>query len=420
MGREIIRESSPKEPEKQSRLWFHEDVVNVLTDHTGTKAIEGLTLKLQRSCRVCFSTKAFEKMKGLRLLQLDQVQLDGDYGYLPKHMRWVYWQRFPLKYIPGNFYLRNIIAMDFRDSNLKLVQKEHQVMESLKILNLSHSKYLINTPDFSKLPKLEKLILKDCPSLTEVHQSIGDLSNIRHINLKDCTNLRNLPRTFYKLKSLITLIISGCSKIDKLKEDIVQMESLTTLIAKNTAVKEVPFSIVRLKSIGYISLCGYEGSSCDVFPSLIWSWMSPAMNPLTSTHPFGGMPSSLVSLYVHCKNSGHLPSAFGNLSKLQSVWVQCYSQYQLTQDFRRFLDELQDVMVTELEASPALQISNHSLRSFLLGMGSYTLTFNKLSNLISQGLTDSGFSDIFLPGDNYPCWLTYTSEGHSMNVLLVS
>jgi len=34
MGREIVRESSPEEPEKRSRLWCNEDVVDVLTDHT--------------------------------------------------------------------------------------------------------------------------------------------------------------------------------------------------------------------------------------------------------------------------------------------------------------------------------------------------------------------------------------------------
>jgi len=34
MGREIVRESSPEEPEKRTRLWCHEDVFNVLADHT--------------------------------------------------------------------------------------------------------------------------------------------------------------------------------------------------------------------------------------------------------------------------------------------------------------------------------------------------------------------------------------------------
>ncbi|CAL0310073.1 unnamed protein product [Lupinus luteus] len=411
MGREIVRESSPKEPENQSRLWFQEDVLDVLKEHTGTKAIEGLALMLEKSSKVCFSTKAFEKMKKLRLLQLNGVQLDGDYEYLPKYLRWVYWQGFPLKYTPDNFYQENIVAIDFRHSNLKLVWKEPQVLERLKILTLSHSRYLTNTPDFSKLPNLEKLILKDCPSLSELHPSIGDLSNLLLINLKDCVTLSNLPRTFYKLKSLKTLIISGCTKIDKLEEDIEQMECMTTLIAKDTGVKQVPFSIVRLKNIGYISLCEYEGLSSHVFPSLIRSWMSPTFNPLSSIDPFGGMSSSLVSMNMHSNNLVDLPSMLSSLSKLRSVWVQCHSEFQLTQDFRRILDGISDVNVTELETS---KISKHSLRSFLIGMGSCNQVFNTLSSSISQELTVSVSSDFSLPGDNYPCWLTYTGEGNSV------
>ncbi|CAL0328928.1 unnamed protein product [Lupinus luteus] len=413
MGREIVRESSPEEPEKRKRLWFHEDVLKVLTEHTGTKTVEGLTLKLQRFSRDCFNTKAFEKMTRLRLLQLDQVQVDGDYGYIPKHLRWVYWKGFPLKCTPDNFYLGNVVALDLRHSNLKLVWKEPRALQMLKILNLSHSKYLTNTPDFSTLQKLEKLILKDCPNLSEVHPSIGDLNSLVLINLKDCTSLRNFPRTIYKLQSLETLIISGCSKIDKLEEDIVQMKSMTTLIAKNTAIRHVPYSIVRLKSIGYISLCGYEGSSCDVFPSLIWSWMSPTLNLEHSSNPFGGISSlSLVSVNMYGKNLGDLSSMLSSLSKLQSVWVQCRSEFQLRQDFRRILDSLSDL--NELETSYALQISKHSLRSLLIGMGSYHQVFDTLSSSISQGFTAGGSSDIFLPGDNYPCWFTYTSEGHSV------
>jgi hypothetical protein len=34
MGREIIREESPKEPEERSRLWFSKDVLNVLSEQT--------------------------------------------------------------------------------------------------------------------------------------------------------------------------------------------------------------------------------------------------------------------------------------------------------------------------------------------------------------------------------------------------
>lgn len=176
-----------------------------------------------------------------------------------------------------------------------------QLLERLKILNLSHSRNLICTPDFSKLPNLAKLILKDCPSLSEVHQSIGDLTNLLVINFMDCTSLSNLPRTIYQLKSVKTLIISGCSKIDKLEEDIEQMESLITLLAKDTTIKEIPRSIVRLKSIGYISLCGHEGLACHIFPSLIRSWMSPTTNLIERS-----MSTSQISMNIKHKNYGDL------------------------------------------------------------------------------------------------------------------
>ncbi|MCH85447.1 TMV resistance protein N, partial [Trifolium medium] len=249
MGRAIVGESSAKEPGKHSRLWFPDDVVEVLTKNTGTETIEGLVLKSQRVDKFCFNTNSFKKMKKLRLLQLDCVDLTGDFRYLSKQLRWVNWQRSTFNYIPNDFDMGNLIAFELKYSNVEQVWKENKLLQKLKILNLSHSKHLKSTPDFSKLPNLEKLIMKDCQSLSEVHSSIGDLKNILLINLKDCTNLGNLPIEIYQLASVKILILSGCSNIDQLEEDIGKMKSLTTIAAKNTGVKQVPVSIVRSKSI---------------------------------------------------------------------------------------------------------------------------------------------------------------------------
>ncbi|CAL5380103.1 unnamed protein product [Camellia sinensis] len=46
MGREIIRQESPKEPGKRSRVWRHKDAYNVLKEKTGTKTIKGFILDL--------------------------------------------------------------------------------------------------------------------------------------------------------------------------------------------------------------------------------------------------------------------------------------------------------------------------------------------------------------------------------------
>ncbi|XP_058743464.1 disease resistance protein RUN1-like [Vicia villosa] len=413
MGREIVRKSSAKEPGKRSRLWFHQDVHDILTKNSGTETVEGLVLKLQRTSRVSFNANSFKEMKNMRLLQLDCVDLAGDYGCLSKELRWVCWQEFTMNYIPDDFYLGNLVVIDLKHSNIKQVWNETKLLGNLKILNLSHSKYLKSTPDFSKSPNLEKLIMKNCPNLSEVHQSIGDLRSLLLINLKDCKSLNNLPENIYQLKSLKTLILSGCTKIDKLEEDIVQMESLTTLIAKDTAIKEVPYSIVRSRNIEYISLCGYEGLTRDVFPSLIWSWMSPTMNSLPQISPIGNMALSLTSINAQNNNMGFLSPMIRSLSQLRTVWLQCRSKTQLTQELRRILDDKYDVNFTKWETSSSSHITNLFLRSLLIGMGSCHIVIDALGKSISQGLTANDSSGFFLPCGNYPSCLGYTGEGPS-------
>ncbi|XP_057745644.1 disease resistance protein RUN1-like [Arachis stenosperma] len=334
MGREIVREKSPKYPGRRCRLCLQNDVLDVLLKHTGTKDLEGLALRLPRTNSYCLETKAFMKMERLRLLQLANVKLEGNFEDLPKDLKWLYWHGFPFDYLPSNFYLASSIAIEFEFSSLR-TWKDVQYMEKLKILNLSHSNLLTQTPNSSYLPNLEKLLLKDCPNLCEISDSIEKLTKILLIDLEDCKSLPNLRRSFYKLKSLKTLNISGCSMINKLEEDLEQMTSLITLIADKTGITQVPFSIVRSKSIGYISLCGYEGFSSDVFPSLIRSWMSP--------------PGNLLSFVQTSACSELVPL---DVQKLRLLSVKCSIDFQLTEGVTRILDTLCATYNKQLEATP--------------------------------------------------------------------
>ncbi|XP_058742670.1 5'-3' exoribonuclease 2-like [Vicia villosa] len=87
-------------------------------------------MKLQGTSGVCYDTIAFEKMKRLRLLQLDHVQFIGDYGCFPRNMKWPSWQGFPLKYMPENFYQNNLVAMDLKHNNLTQVWKKPQILKN--------------------------------------------------------------------------------------------------------------------------------------------------------------------------------------------------------------------------------------------------------------------------------------------------
>ncbi|CAL5186047.1 unnamed protein product [Lathyrus oleraceus] len=432
MGREIIREKSPEEPEMRCRLWFHDDVHDVLSDQSGTKAIKGLALKLPGADPKCFSTNAFKKMTQLRLLQFAGVKLDGDFEYLSTKLRWLSWNKFPLTHIPTNLCRRNLVSIELESSNVKILWKEAQMMGNLKILNLSHSHYLTHTPDFSYMPNLEKLVLKDCPTLSKVSPSIGHLNKILLINLENCISLCNLPRSIYKLKSLKTLILSGCIKIDKLEEDLEQMESLTTLLANNTAITRVPFSVVRSQSIGYISLCGYQGFSRDVFPSIIWSWMSPSNN-LSSQFQTSSLMSSFAALDVPSSSSDELSAFSNHLPRLRSLWVDCKSEDQLSLDSKIIVDTLYATVSKELESTATtsqvsdmtttliqrctqVQVlgSKHFLKSLLIQMGMDCQVTNILKEKILQNMDVNGSGGCLFPGDSYPDWLTFNSEGSSV------
>lgn len=302
-------------------------------------------------------------------------------------------------------------------------------MEKLKILNLSHSHNLTQTPDFSNLPNLEKLVLIDCPRLFEVSHTVGHLNKILMINLKDCISLHSLPRSIYKLKSLKTLILSGCLKIDKLEEDLEQMESLMTLIADNTAITKVPFSIVTSKSIGYISMCGYEGFSCDVFPSIILSWMSPMSSLSSHIQTFAGMPSP-ISLHVANNSSHNLLSIFEDLPKLRSLWVECGTKRQLSQETTIILDALYAINSKALEsvattsqlpnvnASTLIECGNQvhisgskdSLTSLLIQMGMSCQIAHILKHKILQVSLSFSLSNVQFDGFSLSLSLTHMED----------
>ncbi|KAL4338099.1 hypothetical protein AHAS_Ahas12G0176300 [Arachis hypogaea] len=202
--------------------------------------------------------------------------------------------------------------------------------------------------------------------------------------------------------------------IDKLENDLDQMESLVTLIADKTAITQVPFSIVRSKSIGYVSLSGYEGFSRDVFPSLIWSWMSPTNN-------FSSQVETCMDLELVSSDVG----------KLRSLQVEYNSDFQLAEGIARILDTLYATYYNELEATPTTsQVSNMGsssiisicnqfqmnglVKSLLIEVGVKNQVSNILRERVFQKLSTNEHDNYLLPGDNYPDWLTFNSDGASI------
>ncbi|KAG5564702.1 hypothetical protein RHGRI_000781 [Rhododendron griersonianum] len=163
MGREMVRQESLEDPRKRSRLWYSDDVLEVLRDGTGTEAVKGLILNatdVQVNAKpfekmdelwyrehvlmvrrdgmgtevvegrllnfndpkdVLVNAKAFEKMNNLWLLHLDYIHLDASYEHISRSLLWLSWKGFPLDCIPKNFLMQKLVALDLRYSSLEKV-----------------------------------------------------------------------------------------------------------------------------------------------------------------------------------------------------------------------------------------------------------------------------------------------------------
>ncbi|KAM7461633.1 hypothetical protein LguiA_029754 [Lonicera macranthoides] len=237
-----------------------------------------LTKLFSSSDQVDIKTDAFSRMQKLRLLQLKNVRLIGDYKLLPHKLKWLCWHGFSLKSIPDGFSLESLVCLDMQNSNLEIVWKRTKVLRSLKVINLSHSHLLRLTPDFSGLPNIETLILAYCTNLTKIHESIGKLEKLNFLDLLGCVNLVELPRSIDRLKSLEKLVLSGCSNLFRLgySDNMISLGSLP-------------------KSLRFLSV-----EKCNItngaFPT-DFGYKYPLLEELLlSGNKFGTLPDSIKSL----------------------------------------------------------------------------------------------------------------------------
>jgi Leucine-rich repeat (LRR) protein len=138
---------------------------------------------------------------------------------------------------------------------------------------------------------LEVLILEDCTSLVEVHESIGHLKKLVLLNLQGCKKLKNLPESISNLESLKTLNLSNCIRIDKLPTQLGNMVALTELHADRTSIEQLPYSFGLLKKLRTVSLSGCKGQSSKSWMPRLLSWLSPKCS-----RPINLLPTSISGL----------------------------------------------------------------------------------------------------------------------------
>nr|XP_027082357.1 TMV resistance protein N-like [Coffea arabica] len=254
--------TAPDEPGKHSRLWVAGEICDVLARDKATENIVGMWLDLSTPKDVVIKNEAFEKMKKLRLLKINNACVSCCPNCIPNEVRWLNWHGYPSKSLPESFQAEKLVGLKLQYSRIIQLWKGIKSLDKLKYMNLSYSQKLIRTPDFTGIPNLERLILEGCSSLAEIHPSAGFLKRLQKFNLRNCTNLRSLPKKIV-LESLEVMILSGCSKVGEFPEILGTTEHLKAVYLDATAIKELPPSIEHLTSLGLLNL-----SYCESLASL--------------------------------------------------------------------------------------------------------------------------------------------------------
>ncbi|XP_057972921.1 TMV resistance protein N-like isoform X1 [Malania oleifera] len=397
MGRDIVRQQSPEEPGRRSRLWSHEDVCHVLSKKSGTEEVQAIVLDLHGLKEVNFSAQAFATMHNLRLLKIcfmDQpggfeylsgkelrfrtdavlnkfelfkdckLHISGGFEFISNELRCLYWYGFPLKSFPAKFHPENIVELNMSYSHIKQLWKGTMVLKNLKFMKLSHSQNLTKTPNFTGVPNLERLILEGCINLIKIHPSIGTLKRLILLNLKDCKNLRYLMSAI-GLESLESLILSGCSKLQKFPKVLSNMRHLWELSLQGTSIKELPPSIKYLSSL--VSLDLEECKNLEFLPSSICMLRSLVTLTLSGCSKLAKLPEDLgsleclVGLYADRTAINQLPPSIIQLKSLAFVSFHGVSP-KMSKSWRHRLFSIllpsRDHMFTSLELSPLSKLSS--------------------------------------------------------------
>ncbi|KAJ9178371.1 hypothetical protein P3X46_010259 [Hevea brasiliensis] len=436
MGKDIVCKEN-KVPRKRSRLWDAQDIYYILTKEKGAESVEAISFDMSKIKNMELCPSAFEKFYKLRLLKFynpgsEEIKLHLPKGlkFLPNELRFLYWDQYPLKYLPSKFCPENLVELHMQSSQLKqLWNEDAPCLENLKFMDLSNSKQLIKIPDPLKFPKLEIVILRGCTSLVEVSSStkyhskiidlnlgncrklchfpsciyltngvslsfygcsklahlpsgLGEFRCVEYLNLIGCTKLASLPNSICNLKSLKRLDISHCVNLDGLPENLGDLESLENLIATRSGIKKLPASVNQLKELKILICDEIDGLLLPPLTGLACLYYLSLQDCGISEIPSNlGSLGSLIYLVLSGNNFKSIPTSIKQCSELKTLMLSNCKRLQFLPELPSALEWVDAENCTSLEFVSSTFIQGY--------MNSYLdLDLSKCINLDQSSLMD--------------------------------
>ncbi|KAK1436879.1 hypothetical protein QVD17_02663 [Tagetes erecta] len=223
--------------------------------------------------------KLVSNMKKLRWLVASS---DGQEvpTYLSNELRYIHLYYYPASFFRGAFLPKKLVVLKLYKSMQKELWKDNQHLPNLKVLELVKMKMLLKTPNFDELPCLQKLILRDCCTLKEIHPSLGHHTSLEYLYVSDCIRLKKLP-AISQMKNIRTLLIMWCSLEDA----------------------EIPYGIGDLSYLQELNLCGNDFSRLDFSLSQLTQLKCLNLSYCDNLLELPELPSSLVVLTTYLCSS---------------------------------------------------------------------------------------------------------------------
>ncbi|XP_056162448.1 disease resistance protein L6-like [Syzygium oleosum] len=263
LGRDIVCKENEREPQYRSRLWDTEEVMKVLKRNKGTEKIEAIYLSFDATAGLggnIHADEQFKNLRRLRFLHVSGAHLSGDFKNSIEELRWLQWHNCPLTFEAKNFYVRELVALEFSGS---LISNNWQgwsfvmTAKKLKFLDLTSCGSLEGTFFLSAFKNLEVLILENCSRLEQIDSSIEDMKSLVRLDLARCEMLKELPNGIGALQNLEILNISG-TKIKELPDGIGALKNLEILNISSTEIREISESIGALQNLEILNISSTE------------------------------------------------------------------------------------------------------------------------------------------------------------------
>ncbi|BAT92811.1 TMV resistance protein [Vigna angularis] len=279
LGRCIVREVSPKEPIKWSRLWTRKDLHDAMSENEATRNLEAIVLEDDQERDdveipdETIKADGLSKIKHLKLLSVRYVNFSGSLSHLSNELGYLVWYEYPFECLPQSFQPHKLVELSLNGRSIQRLWEGTKPLPNLKRLDLAFCESLVEMPDVAEALNLEWINLEGCVKLQKLNPSIGSLRKLVLLNLRHCKKLVILSNTILGLSSIKYLDVCGCSIIDSIclldetrnTEPSSPLSYLCELDLSFCNLVEIPDYIGKLRCLESLNL---EGNNFVKLPNL--------------------------------------------------------------------------------------------------------------------------------------------------------